>query len=95
MHRRCCLPEAGNIVKCLSYIEEARCLKVKWVPVFSPEGVNRPERDTNHTPLFIAEIKNEWSYPRTPPICPGGVDRVMSPFSCQFELVVQQYRHIA
>lgn len=27
--------------------------------VLSGMGVNRPERDANHTPLFITEVKNK------------------------------------
>jgi len=58
--------------------------------VLSGRTVNRPERDANHIPLSIAEVKNEWGCTSTPPLCAGGVDRVTSPFSYQFHLVGQQ-----
>jgi hypothetical protein len=39
------------------------------------QGVNRAEREVNHSPSSIAEIKNEWSYTSTAPICFHDVDR--------------------
>ena len=38
-------------------------------------GVRRPERDADHSPPSNAEVKNEWGYSSTPPICFHGVDR--------------------
>ena len=35
-------------------------------------GVERPGREVNHTLSSHAEIKNEWSYNFTPPICLHG-----------------------
>jgi hypothetical protein len=33
------------------------------------------EREVNHSPLFIAEVKNEWGCTSASPICLHGVDR--------------------
>jgi hypothetical protein len=38
-------------------------------------GVKRPGREVNHSPPSSAEVKNEWSYTSTPPICLHCVDR--------------------
>jgi len=29
-------------------------------------GVNRLERDVNHSPTYITEVRNEWSYTPAP-----------------------------
>jgi hypothetical protein len=46
--------------------------KVHWG--FIPE-VKRLVHDFDHLPLSSAEVKNEWSYSSTLPICLHGVDR--------------------
>jgi len=38
-------------------------------------GIKRPGRDADHSPSFSAEVKNEWSYTSTSPVCLHGVDR--------------------
>jgi len=38
-------------------------------------GVNRLEREVNHSPTYINEVKNEWSYTPAPPICLLDMDR--------------------
>jgi hypothetical protein len=38
-------------------------------------GANRPERGVNHTPPSSAEVKKEWSYTFTLPICLRGIDK--------------------
>jgi hypothetical protein len=50
-----------RVVKCLSYTEDARCLKVKQVPV-AGAGVNRPNGDANHSTPCSAEGETECSY---------------------------------
>jgi len=37
------------------------------------QGVKRPGRDADYSPLPIAEVKNEWSYTSTPPLCLPGI----------------------
>jgi len=36
-------------------------------------AVERPERETEHSPLSVAEVKNAWSYTSNQPIRPHGV----------------------
>ena len=38
-------------------------------------GVKRQGREVDHSPPFGTEVKNEWSYTSTPPVCLHGVDR--------------------
>jgi len=38
-------------------------------------GIKRLGRDADHSPSFSAEVKNEWSYTSTSPVCLHGVDR--------------------
>jgi hypothetical protein len=37
--------------------------------------VKRPGREADHSPPSCVDVKNEWSYFSTPPICIYGVDR--------------------
>jgi hypothetical protein len=37
--------------------------------------VKQPGRDVTHPPLYSAEVKNDWSYTSTPPICLYAVDK--------------------
>jgi hypothetical protein len=37
-------------------------------------GVKRSGREVNHSPTYCAEVKNEWSYTFTSPICFHVVD---------------------
>ena len=38
-------------------------------------GLRLPEREVNHTPLFSAEVKNDWSYTSAPHIRLRGVHK--------------------
>jgi hypothetical protein len=38
-------------------------------------GVKRPGSEVNHSPSSSADIKNEWSYTSTPPLCVHGMDK--------------------
>jgi hypothetical protein len=42
-----------------------------------------PGREVNRPPQSIAEVKNEWSYYSTPPICLHGVDRDIFTLQCE------------
>jgi len=42
--------------------------------------VKLPVREAGHSPPPSAEVKNEWSYATTPPICLHGVERCKLPF---------------
>ena len=53
---------------------EPSCLVFDGYKVYFP-GVKRPGRETDHLPTSSSEVKNEWSYTSTPPICLHGVDR--------------------
>jgi hypothetical protein len=44
-------------------------------------GVEGPGCEANHTPSSHAEIKNEWSYNFTPPICLHGMNKENSTFN--------------
>jgi len=44
------------------------------VPGFFPE-VERPGRETDHSPPSPAAVKNKWSSTSAPPICPRWMDR--------------------
>jgi hypothetical protein len=46
---------------------------IQWVPEALSLGVKRPGRETDHSPLSSAEVKNAWSYTSTPPIRLHGV----------------------
>jgi hypothetical protein len=37
--------------------------------------VNQPGCQVDHSPLSSADVKNEWSYTHTPPLCPHDMDR--------------------
>jgi hypothetical protein len=57
------------IVQCSLYV----MLPIHWVPgIFSP-GVKWPGRETDHSVLSRAEVKNAWSYTSTPLISLHGV----------------------
>jgi hypothetical protein len=43
--------------------------------------IKRPERDIDHLPPSTADVKIEWSYASTPPICLHGVKRDSIPFT--------------
>jgi hypothetical protein len=43
------------------------CIDQRGLGIFP--GVQWPRREVNHTPSSHAEIKNEWSYNFTPPVC--------------------------
>jgi hypothetical protein len=46
----------------------------QWALV-SFSGVNMQRRDVDHSPVFSAKVKNEWSYAAAPPVCLHSVDR--------------------
>jgi len=46
---------------------------IQWAPGALPLEVKPPERKGDHSPPSIAEVKNVWSYTRTPPISLHGV----------------------
>jgi hypothetical protein len=39
---------------------------ILWIPGALSLGVKRPERETDHSPPFSAEVKYAWSYASTP-----------------------------
>jgi hypothetical protein len=39
---------------------------IQWVPGALSLGLKRPGRESDHSPPFSAEVKNEWSYTSTP-----------------------------
>jgi len=39
------------------------------------QGINQSGREVKHSPASSAEVKNEWSYTFTPPVCSYGMDR--------------------
>jgi hypothetical protein len=41
---------------------------IQWVPGTLSLGVQRPEREADHSPTSSAEVKNVWSYTFIPPI---------------------------
>jgi hypothetical protein len=48
---------------------------VQWVWGFFPRGIMCLGHEVNYSPSFRAEVKNEWSYTPSSPICLHGVDR--------------------
>jgi hypothetical protein len=38
---------------------------IQWVPGALSLGIKRPEREADHSPPSIAEVKNAWSYSST------------------------------
>jgi hypothetical protein len=46
---------------------------IQWVPGALSLGVERPGRETDHSPQSRAEVNSAWSYTSTPPIRPHGV----------------------
>ena len=61
------------IAQCLN--QPHHCVPaVLWVPrVFS--GVKLSGSEVNQSPTSISEVKNEWRYTSTPPLCLWGVDK--------------------
>ena len=47
-------------------------------------GIKRPGRDVDPSPTSTAEVKNEWSYTTTPPICLSDVGSDNFTFTYQF-----------
>ena len=47
---------------------------IQWVHGYFP-GLKRPECHVGHSRPCSVEVKNEWSYTSTSPICLHGVDR--------------------
>jgi hypothetical protein len=48
---------------------------IQWVPWAVCPGVKRREREVNHSPPSITEVKNEWRYTSANPLCFHGVGR--------------------
>jgi hypothetical protein len=48
-------------------------LPIQWVSGVLSLGVNRPEREVDHSPPSSADVKNAWSYTSTLPIRLHGV----------------------
>jgi hypothetical protein len=46
---------------------------IQWVPEALSRGLKRPGRETDHSPLSSAEVKNAWSYTSSPRIRLHGV----------------------
>jgi len=58
-----------------------------WTPLtiqFNGTGVRWVGRDIDHSPSSSAEVKNEWSYTSTSPICLHGMDRENFNFYLKF-----------
>ena len=47
---------------------------IQWVLFFFLTA-DRPDLDGDHSPPFIAEVKNDWSYICVPPVCLNGLDK--------------------
>ena len=41
---------------------------IHWV-LYSFPGLKRPVHETEHSPPSTVEVKNEWNYTSTPPVC--------------------------
>ena len=52
----------------------AKQLLFRWVPGFFL-GEKQFELEVDHAPPYSAEVKNDWIYTSTPPVCLRGVDR--------------------
>jgi hypothetical protein len=46
---------------------------IQWTPGALSVGVKRPGREADHSPPSSVEVKNEWSYTSTPPVCLHGM----------------------
>jgi hypothetical protein len=46
-----------------------------WFPGTGSLEVRWPEHEADHSPPSSAEVKNEWSYTPTPPLCLQGMHR--------------------
>jgi len=55
----------GSNPHCYSVGSRILALEVKW-----------PGHEADHSPLSSAEVKSEWGYTSSPPICFHGMDRV-------------------
>jgi hypothetical protein len=49
-------------------------LLFRWVPEFFL-GVKQLELEVDHAPPYSAEVKSDWIYASTPPVCLRGVER--------------------
>ena len=61
-HKICCLSKWSRPA-----MEPTQPL-IQWVPRFFPR-LKCPGCDVDHSPLSNAEVKNEWRYTSSPPIC--------------------------
>jgi hypothetical protein len=48
---------------------------IRWIPSVLSLGGKVAEASLDHSLPCIAEVKNEWSYTYTPPVCLIGADR--------------------
>jgi hypothetical protein len=67
---------------------------MKWIRGLFPRGLKRSGREVNHSHPSSAEVKNEWSYTYTPPICLHGVDRYNLALFFFTETVSLQHRDV-
>jgi hypothetical protein len=61
------------VAQCLNQPSQ-RVPSVAWVPRFF-SGVTLSGSEVNQSPPSISEVKNEWRYTSTPPICLYGVNK--------------------
>jgi hypothetical protein len=70
----------GSEAHPVSYLSGTRVLSLGWRKWLG--------HDVDHSPPFSTEIKNEWSYTSTPPVCLHGINSNVSlSFSCVQEEV--------
>ena len=47
--------------------------------------IKRPGREVDHKPICSVDVKNEWSYTSTHPVCLHGVEREKFAFTLIFQ----------
>jgi len=93
---RSCTVRVSNPVRIKRLFSSLKCPDCLWGPPASHSlgtGVLSWEQrgwgvKVNHSPPSSTEVKNEWSYTSTPPICLHGMDREKFAF-----IVVSTYIH--
>ena len=89
-----------GVVSAVTRLRPGRCPGWLWGPhsllvsgyLCSSPVVKQPGRKTDHSTLFIAEVKKGWRHTSAPPICfLGGMER----YSLTFYLhVAQEFTHL-